>query len=114
MKKLMIMIAIVIGSSTPVLGLEYDHKNIVHKGDKECIAILSIMRDATFENGMTEDYQLLTDLQNKLILKYDYSSKLNAHVDAFKMYAITMVNQGTDLTEMSLACIQRAVQQYPS
>jgi hypothetical protein len=108
MKKLMILFVLLTGFASPVSALEYDYKNGAHKGDKECIAILSIMRDGTFQNGLTEEYKLLTELQNKLILKYDYSPQLNNHVDAFKMYAKQMIANGTDITDAAVACIARA------
>jgi hypothetical protein len=65
----------------------YDTNNPAHREDMICIAALSIGRDQT-ENTNPVQYQQITDTQNTLILKYDYSSQLNQHVEVRKMFLL--------------------------
>jgi len=106
MKKIVLLFFLFTGVANA--EIKYDYKNLGHKGDKECIAMLSIMRTATFDNKMMDQYHLLTELQNKLLLKYEYSKQLNSHVAVFKSYAEQMVKEGADLTDMAVACVFRA------
>ena len=86
-KKTLIVLTIILGlliTATAKAETNYNHKNALHKSDKECIASLSIARDMT--HGVNQEtYLMTTDAQNQFILKYAYSKQLNTHVDVFKM-----------------------------
>ena len=72
----------------------YDMNNPTHREDMICIAALGVGRDAAFgqynQFAQQNKSQIdsLTDIQNELILKYAYSSKLNQHVEARKIYLV--------------------------
>ena len=66
----------------------YNYKNPEHTADKNCIASLSIGRDIFSPVGVSPDHEVflaLTDLQNKIYLKYNSSSQLGNHTDARKI-----------------------------
>ena len=92
--------------------VNYNFKNADHVADKECIALMSIMRDSIIEMGGAEDHPLylqMTDYQNQLILKYAYSKQLNTHVDVWKTLLQQRFNEGKWMpTETELiTCINR-------
>ena len=107
MKKTLATIALVLAATTAQAEIKYDYNNDTHKADMECIAALSMARDALFNevevsNGMVwlktveptanvvKARNILTDIQNQYILKYEYSKQLNKHVDVRKMYFKTV------------------------
>ena len=110
MKKILLAIAATIAISTSALAeVNYNFKNPEHKADKECIAVLSIARDALFNEVDVKDGMVwirtieptaevvkarntITDMQNKLLLKYAPGGMLMTHVDVYKMY---VKQQGT-------------------
>ena len=102
-KTLLTIAATLAFSTTAHAEIKYNYKNDAHADDMKCIAALSMARDALFNevevsNGMvwlktiepTADVvkarNVLTDIQNQYILKYEYSKQLNKHVDVRKMY----------------------------
>ena len=74
--------------------IAYDTNNPTHREDMICIAALGVGRDVAFGqyNQFAQKNKLqihrLNDIQNELILKYAYSSKLNQHVEARKIYLV--------------------------
>ena len=107
MKNLITALTLALAAGTAQAEVAYDYKNPQHKADKECIAALSMARDALFNevevsNGMvwlktvepTADLvkarNTLTDIQNQYILKYAYSKQLNKHIDVAKVYMRTV------------------------
>ena len=106
MKKIVILFFLFTGMANA--EIKYDYKNSAHQVDKKCIAILSIMRDGMYNENKMDDYLLTTELQNKLILNYQYSKQLNTHVEVFKSLAIQKIKAGEDFSEMAVACVSRA------
>tara|TARA_B110000503_G_C6754872_1_gene253076 strand:+ start:89 stop:463 length:375 start_codon:yes stop_codon:yes gene_type:complete len=108
MKQILLTAAALIAISTTAQAeIKYDYNNDTHKADMECIAALSMARDALFNevevaNGMvwlktvepTADVikarNTLADIQNQYILTYAYSKQLNTHVDVRKVYMRTV------------------------
>lgn len=62
----------------PSLGWSYDKEELV------CISAYSIGRDVFEAQGDTESFQLLTQYQNEIFLKYDVGHFPTAHIDARK------------------------------
>jgi len=108
MKKTLLTLAATIAIATSAQAeIKYDYKNDAHTADMKCIAALSMARDALFNevevsNGMVwlktveptanvvKARNILTDIQNQNILKYEYSKQLNKHVDVRKKYFKTV------------------------
>ena len=62
----------------PSLSWSYDKEELV------CISAYSIGRDVYEAQGDTESFQLLTQYQNEIFLKYDVGHFPTAHIDARK------------------------------
>ena len=62
----------------PSLVWSYDKEELV------CISAYSIGRDVFEAQGDTESFQLLTQYQNEIFLKYDVGHFPTAHIDARK------------------------------
>ena len=96
---------------TNVLKTEiaYDYKNLQHKADNTCVGVLSLVRDALFNEVQVKDGMAfvkiveptaeliefrnkMTALQNSYILKYEYSKQFNTHFEVAKV----LIKQRTD------------------
>ena len=95
------LILILIVSASAMSEVEYDKRNPDHKLDNYCVGVLSFARDLLFNDvqivgGKVWMYSIeptadvikvrlaLTDLQNTLILKYEYSKYFN---DQYRTHA---------------------------
>ena len=105
-----VLFLVVLLMSTAKAEEKYNHQNLEHKADVVCIASLSIGRDIFSPAGIKPDTEIclaLTDLQNNLYLKYDYSSQMSKHIDTRKM--LIMNTWTTDqLNNQILGCRGRA------
>ena len=96
MKKFIGLLLILGISSSLHSEIAYDYKNSEHKLDNYCVGVVSFARDLLYNDveiidgkvwmysvEPTTDVQkvrlALTDLSNKLILKYEYSKQFNTH-----------------------------------
>ncbi len=104
--------------------INYDYKNSVHVADKNCVGVLSLVRDALFGDvnintsplkqlinpGATdkEFVREMTNLQNSYIFKYKYSRQFNDHYKAYKMVVKNRIAaQGEEyLTEELIKCVK--------
>ena len=88
--------------------INYNFKNNDHKEDKNCIALFSLIRDGLADMGDNDGLRKITDLQNRLILKYAYSKQLNTHAEIYKTIWLQKVDQGYDFNNDVRRCIAKA------
>ena len=88
--------------------ITYDHKNIDHKEDKNCIALFSLIRDGLVRVNDHDNLSKFTDWQNILILKYAYSKKLNTHADVYKIIWKQKAKDGYNFEQDLSKCITKA------
>ena len=96
MKKIITLLLLFGIVGTAQAEIAYDYKNPEHKLDNYCVGVVSFARDLFYNDveiidgkvwmysvEPTADVQkvriALTDLSNKLILKYEYSKQFNTH-----------------------------------
>tara|TARA_B100001057_G_C22473712_1_gene803668 strand:- start:33 stop:416 length:384 start_codon:yes stop_codon:yes gene_type:complete len=96
MKKFLALFLVFGIVGTAQAEIAYDYKNSEHKLDNYCVGVVSFARDLLYNDveiidgkvwmysvEPTTDVQkvrlALTDLSNKLILKYEYSKQFNTH-----------------------------------
>lgn len=96
MKKLSVLLFLVSLSTSLQAEISYNPNNPEHKLDNYCVGVVSFARDLFYNDveirsekvwmysvEPTADVQkvrlALTDLSNKLILKYEYSKQFNTH-----------------------------------
>ena len=96
MKKIITLLLLFGIVGTAQAEIAYDYKNSEHKLDNYCVGVVSFARDLFYNDveiidgkvwmysvEPTADVQkvriALTDLSNKLILKYQYSKQFNTH-----------------------------------
>ena len=96
MKKIIALLLLFGIVGTAQAEIAYDYKNSEHKLDNYCVGVVSFARDLFYNDveiidgkvwmysvEPTADVQkvriALTDLSNKLILKYQYSKQFNTH-----------------------------------
>ena len=112
LKTFLIIISLIFATHTAQAEINYNFKDVEHKADKECIAIMSIMRDSLVQMGADGTHPLyveITDWQNQLILKYAYSKQLNTHVETWKMLLTQRLYEGkwTPTETELIDCIDR-------
>lgn len=102
MKKIILLALILI--TTPNLAfsdVDYDYKNPLHSADKDCVGVLSVVRDALFgdinidtnklkasvspDTSLADFMSEMSSLQDKFILKYSRSRQFNNHYRAHKI-----------------------------
>ena len=96
MKKIITLLFLFGIVGTAQAEIAYDYKNSEHKLDNYCVGVVSFARDLFYNDveiidGKVWMYSVepsadvqkvriaLTDLSNKLILKYEYSKQFNTH-----------------------------------
>ena len=96
MKKIITLLLLFGIVGTAQAEIAYDYKNSEHKLDNYCVGVVSFARDLFYNDveiidGKVWMYSVepsadvqkvriaLTDLSNKLILKYEYSKQFNTH-----------------------------------
>jgi len=101
MKKTIFTLALALFATTAQAEIAYDYNNSAHKADNACVAVLSIARDALFNDVLIKDSMVfvrivdptaevvefrnnITSVQNQYILKYEYSKQFNNHYNARK------------------------------
>ncbi len=102
-----------LATATMIAGMaqaetNYNYKDGSHKADKECIAIMSLVKDALHQVGDTETFKEVVILQDKLILKYAYSKQLNTHVEVYKMLLKQKISEGYDVSSELIGCMTMA------
>ena len=114
------LVLILIVSASAISEVEYDKRNPDHKLDNYCVGVLSFARDLLFNDvqivgGKVWMYSIeptadvikvrlaLTDLQNTLILRYEYSKYFNdqyrSHAQKVRQKALV---QGADYLKNEL------------
>ena len=114
------LVLILIVSASAMSEVEYDKRNPDHKLDNYCVGVLSFARDLLFNDvqivgGKVWMYSIeptadvikvrlaLTDLQNTLILRYEYSKYFNdqyrSHAQKVRQKALV---QGADYLKNEL------------
>ncbi len=114
------LVFILIVSASAMSEVEYDKRNPDHKLDNYCVGVLSFARDLLFNDvqivgGKVWMYSIeptadvikvrlaLTDLQNTLILRYEYSKYFNdqyrSHAQKVRQKALV---QGADYLKNEL------------
>jgi hypothetical protein len=102
MKKTLATLALLLTATTAQAEIAYDSKNPQHKTDNTCVGVLSLVRDALFNEVQVKDGMAfvriveptaelvefrnkITDIQNNYILKYEYSKQFNTHYRVAKI-----------------------------
>ena len=110
MKKTLATIAIALFATTAQAEIAYDYKNAQHKADNTCVGVLSLVRDALFNEVQVKDGMAfvriveptadlvafrnkITDIQNSYILKYQYSKQFNTHYNVAKLLIQQRTNE---------------------
>ena len=119
MKKIYLIVILIVSASA-ISEVAYDKRNPDHKLDNYCVGVLSFARDLLFNDvqivgGKVWMYSIeptadvikvrlaLTDLQNTLILRYEYSKYFNdqyrSHAQKVRQKALV---QGADYLKNEL------------
>ena len=110
MKKTLVTLALILAAGTAQAEIAYDYKNAQHKADNTCVGVLSLVRDALFNEVQVKDDMAfvkiveptaelvefrnkITDIQNNYILKYEYSKQFNTHYQVAKMLIQQRTNE---------------------
>ena len=120
MKKILTALALTVAATSVQAEVAYDYKNPQHKADNTCVGVLSLVRDALFNEVQVKDGMAfvkiveptaeliefrnkVTDIQNQYILKYAYSKQFNNHYKATKFLVKQRTNeQGADYLAQEL------------
>ena len=110
MKKTIATLALALMATTAQAETAYNYKNPAHKADNTCVGVLSLARDALFNEVQVKDGMAfvkiveptaelvafrnkVTELQNSYILKYEYSKQFNTHYKVAKMLTQQRTNE---------------------
>lgn len=102
MKQILLAALICFATANVFAEVKYNYQNDTHVSDKNCIAVLSILRDSLYDEVNVVDKRVwlrkvepssdvvkarstLTKMQNALYLKYESSKQLNTHVKVQKI-----------------------------
>lgn len=102
MKHMLLAVLTCVATVNVFAEVKYNYQNDTHVADKNCIAVLSTLRDSLYDEVNIVDKKVwlrkvepssdvvkarvaLTEMQNALYLKYESSKQLNTHVKVQKI-----------------------------